>query len=95
MNRTQFTQLDDRLKNIQNELSNHIRRYHPDGPQRPQPAPRKYREYIVTSDDHSLALIAKKLTTNSGLFTEMATLNKISHPFAIEEGQILLIPATW
>lgn len=84
-----------RTVDVKNALSNHARRYHPDGPMSPQPSPRALREYIVTSDDHSLSLIAKKLTTNSGRFTEMATLNKITHPFTIEPGQVLLIPPTW
>ena len=95
MSSKEFQQLSAKVKSIQAELKSHARRYHPAGPMSPQPSPRALREYIVTSDDHSLSLIAKKLTTNSGRFTEMATLNKITHPFTIEPGQVLLIPPTW
>ena len=95
MTSKQFTQLDNKLKNIQDELSNHIKQYHPDSPQKLQSAPRKHREYTVTSDDHSLSLIAKKLSSNAGRYTEMAALNGIVHPFTIHSGQVLLIPPTW
>jgi len=94
MSSKEFQQLDTRLKSIQTELKSHARSYHPDGPRKPQPAPRKYREYIVVAGD-SLSLIAKKLGVNAGRYTEMASLNGIVHPFTIYPKQVLKIPATW
>ena len=100
MSSKEFQQLDTRLKSIQTELKSHARRYHPDGPAKPQPSPRKYRDYIVQDGD-SLSMIAKTLTTNAGLFTEMATLNYDrypslrSNPSHIEAGWKLRIPLSW
>ena len=94
MSSKEFQQLDTRLKSIQAELKSHARSYHPDGPRKPQPAPRKYRKYVVVDGD-SLSLIAKKLTNNAGRFTEMATLNGLEHPFTIDPDQVLKIPSTW
>ena len=91
----EFKQLDTRLKSIQTELKSHTRQYHLAGPQKPQSAPRKYREYVVKDDDGSLPLIAKKLSDNAGRYTEMATLNGIIAPYNIFPGQVLKIPATW
>ncbi|KKL21955.1 hypothetical protein LCGC14_2440280 [marine sediment metagenome] len=94
MSSKEFQQLDTRLKSIQTELKSHARSYHPDGPIKPQPSPRKYRDYIVVPGD-SLSLIAKKLGVNAGRYTEMAALNGITHPFIIHPGQVLKIPMTW
>ena len=94
MSSKELQQLSTKIKSIQAELKSHTRSYHPDGPRKPQPAPRKYREYIVVEDD-SLPLIAKKLSNNAGRYTEMATLNGLEHPFTIKSRQVLKIPATW
>ncbi|KKK86906.1 hypothetical protein LCGC14_2758570, partial [marine sediment metagenome] len=100
MSSKEFQQLDTRLKSIQTELKSHARSYHPDGPRKPQPAPRKYREYIVQPGD-SLSLIAKRLSTNAGRYTEMAKLNYDRYPSLkknpshIEKGWKLRIPMSW
>ncbi|KKL58632.1 hypothetical protein LCGC14_2223450, partial [marine sediment metagenome] len=80
MSSKELQQLSTKIKSIQAELKSHTRSYHPDGPRKPQPAPRRYREYIVVAGD-SLSLIAKKLGVNAGRYTEMAALNGITHPF--------------